>query len=197
MAQQFDDGTSLAGQPSRIATYADAEREGVLLLGLSPNQLLRVSNTAEIEIELKNDFDKQRHKHQNFGRKKFLGISLAQISVGFVVLPDEEQEFWDKIVPLFRPRGKNGVSTALNVFNYQMNRTGIMLVNVLTSKIGPPNPRTGRKVSLRLEEWTAAPTKPKAGADSKQPAEKLDVTPGGLAETRAGQPLKTPLGGNQ
>jgi hypothetical protein len=195
MAQVFDDGTALPGEASTISTYSDAEREGVLLLGLTSTKMIRVSNVAHVEIELKNDFDKQRHKSQNFGRKKFLGITLASIGVDFVVLPDEETEFWDEVVPLFRPRGKNGVSTALQVFNYQINRVGITLVNVLRSKIGPPSPKSGRKVSIQLEEFTVSPTKPKDAPDAS--AEKIDIAPGGFAERRAGVDLKTPLGANQ
>jgi hypothetical protein len=200
--QFFDDGSSQETddngnvvKPAQIATYLDAEREGVLLLGLTSTKMIRVSNVAHVEIELKNDFDKQRHKSQNFGRKKFLGITLASIGVDFVVLPDEEAEFWDEVVPLFRPRGKNGVSTALQVFNYQINRVGITLVNVLRSKIGPPSPKSGRKVSIQLEEFTVSPAKPKdppAGA-----AENIELFPGGLSERRAGIDLKTPLGANQ
>jgi hypothetical protein len=157
--------------PDTVPTYAEPEREGVLLMGLTTSNMFRVSNTAHVTIELKNDFDKQRHKHQNFGRKKFLGISFAKITVEFTVMPDEELDFWEHTVPLLRQRGKQGASPALQVFNYQMNRAGVTTCNVLDAQIGPPSARSGRHVRLNLEEWSIGPAAPKP---SDSPQENFD-----------------------
>jgi hypothetical protein len=162
-----------------IPTYEDAEREGVLLLGLTSTNMFRITNTAHVHIDLVNDFDKQRHKHQNFGRKKFLGISFAKITVDFVIMPDEEADFWEHSVPLFRQRGKQGASPALQCFNYQINRAGATTVNVLKARIGPPSSKSGRAVTLELEEWAIGPAAPKP---SDSPQEKFDPSPGGLID---------------
>jgi len=164
-----------------IATYDDYHKESVLLMSVSGEPYVLVSEQANVEIELVNDFDKQRHKNQNFGRKKFLGISFAKIDVDFIVLPDDEARFWSEIVPLFRQRGKTGNGPALDVANYQMNRAGVNAVNCVRSKIGPPSARSGRKVSLHLEEWSIGPSKPKPSTTG---VEQLGLEPNGLVEQR-------------
>jgi hypothetical protein len=172
MAQVFDDGSSLSASPTHLATYDDADREGILLLGVNSNTMVRVSNTAHVDIDIVNDFDKQRHKHQNFGRKKFLGLNFAEIHIQFTIMPDEESNFYSQVVPLLRPRGKNAASPALTISNYQVNRWGISQVNVLKARIGPPSSRSGRLIHLELEEWTIAPTEPKpseAGVEQFDP----------------------------
>ncbi len=181
MAQVFDDGSTLGGTGELVPTYEDAEREGVLFLGRNASELVRVSNTATVSIDLKNDFDKQRHKHQNFGRKKFLGISFASIEVEFVIMPDEETDFFERVVPLLREKGKQGSGLALQVVNYQMNRVGVTTCNVLRARIGSPSARSGRHVRLELEEWSTGPTEPKK---SPAAAEQYDPAPAGLVDKR-------------
>lgn len=164
-----------------IATYDDAEKESTLRMGLSGGELVLVSTTAMVDIDLKNDFDKQRHKHQNFGRKKFLGISFATIDVEFVVMPDEDEDFIQKVVPLLRQRGKQGTAPALQVENKQLNQLGITTCNVLRAKIGQPTARSGRHVRLEMEEWSIGPTEPKK---SDAAAEKYSPEPEGLVNSR-------------
>lgn len=166
---------------AQVPTYDDPLQESTLLMGLSGGELVLVSTTAMVEIDLKNDFDKQRHKHQNFGRKKFLGISFATIDVEFTVMPDEDADFFDRVVPLLRQRGKNGTAPALQVVNPQMNRLGVTTCNVLRAKIGQPLARSGRHVRLELEEWSVGPTEPKK---SDAGAEQFDPSQGGLVDTR-------------
>jgi hypothetical protein len=144
-----------------IATYDDPVAESVLLMGVAGSPPVLVSTAAEVDLELKNGFDNQRHKAKNFGRVKFLGIDLAKISVDFVVMPDEERDFWAKVVPLFRQKGKRGNAPPIDVTNLQMNRAGITTVTVLACKIHSPNARDGRKVSVQLQEWAPAPSEPK------------------------------------
>jgi hypothetical protein len=164
-----------------IPTYADPIKESTLMMGLSGGELVLVSQTASVEVELKNDFDKQRHKHQNFGRKKFLGISFATIDVEFTVMPDEDADFFRRVVPLLRQRGKQGTAPALQVVNPQLNRLGVTTCNVLRAKIGQPLARSGRHVRLELEEWSVGPTEPKKSDAS---AEQFDPSRGGLVDKR-------------
>lgn len=168
--------------PDLIPTYANPEKESTLLLGLSVKDLVLVSKTATVETELVNDFDKQRHKHQNFGRKKFLGISFAKIEVEFVLMPDEDDNFMRNVLPLLRQRGKQGTAPALHVVNRQLNQMGVTTVNVLRAKIGQPFARSGRHVRLDLEEWSIGPTEPKK---SDGDAEKFDPYKAGDAAGRA------------
>jgi len=165
-----------------IPTYEDPEKESTLMMGLSGGELVLVSTTAMVEVDLKNDFDKQRHKHQNFGRKKFLGISFATINVEFVVMPDEDADFFRSVVPLLRQRGKQGTAPALQVVNRQLNQLGITTCNVLRAKIGQPLARSGRRVRLELEEWSVGPTEPKK--DSGAAAEKYSPEDNGLVNAR-------------
>jgi hypothetical protein len=104
---------------------------------------------------------------------KFLGIDLARANVDFVVMPDEEASFWREVVPLFRQKGKGGNAPPIDVINLQLNRAGITTVTVLRAKIGQPNARDGRRVSVELQEWAKAPTTPKpavAGQGKFDPA---------------------------
>lgn len=152
-----------------IATYPTGE--GVLQMSVSGAPAVFVSAAADVELELKNGFDNQRHKARNFGRVKFLGIDLAKASVEFVVMPDEEADFWREVVPLFRQKGKRGNAPPIDVLNPQLNRAGIKTVTVLTCKIGAPNARDGRRVQVQLQEWAPAPSEPKPSTAVKS---KLD-----------------------
>lgn len=144
-----------------IPTYADPVGEGILRMGVSGQPPVLVSISAEVEIELKNGFDKQKSRAKNFGRVKFLGIDLAKASADFTVLPDEEKDFWAKVVPLFRQKGKRGNAPPIDITNLQLNRAGITTVTVVSCKIGSPSPRDGRRVQVQLQEWAPAPSDPK------------------------------------
>lgn len=144
-----------------IPVYADPVGESVLRMGVSGTPPILVTTVAEVEVQLKNGFDNQRHKVKNFGRVKFLGIDLAKASVTFVVMPDEEVYFWAEVVPLFRQKGKKGNAPPIDIVNLQLNRAGITIVTVLTAKIGPPSSRDGRHVQVELQEWAPAPSEPK------------------------------------
>lgn len=167
--------------PDLVPTYADPEKESTFSMGLSGGEMVLVSTTASVETELVNDYDKQRHKHQNFGRKKFLGIMFAKIDVEFVVMPDEDADFFRRVVPLLRPRGKQGSGPALQVVNRQLNQLGVTTCNVLRAKIGQPYARSGRHVRIELEEWSVGPTEPKK---SDAAAETYDPAPDGVVNTR-------------
>jgi len=155
-----------------IPFYADPAAESVLRMGPSGKSLVFVSNVAHVSGHLENVFDDQTSIGKNFGRTKFRGIKPARFTVTFVVLPDEEDDFWIKVVPLFRQKGKRGNSPPIAVVNPQINRLGIDTVSVVSCDIDPPDARDGRQVTLQLKEWTPAPTTPKpvnAGKVNRDP----------------------------
>jgi hypothetical protein len=164
-----------------IPTYADAEYETVLGLGLSRGAIESVSLVAIISIEGENQFDSQSIKKGNFARKRFLGQKPAKFSVTYVMLPDEEQNFWKRVLPLLRPKTPAGSAQPLIAVNPQINRIGIELVTVLSYSIGPADARDGRTISIELEEWTREPTPARAAAAASagdaQDREPLAVPP--------------------
>jgi hypothetical protein len=144
-----------------IPFYADPATESVLRMGPTGKSLVFVSNVAHISGHLENAFDDQTSVGKNFGRTKFRGIKPATFTVTFIVLPEEENDFWVKVVPLFRQKGKNGSSPPISVVNPQINRLGIDTISVVSADIDPPDARSGRQVTLQLKEWTPAPVAPK------------------------------------
>lgn len=144
-----------------IPTYLSALAESTLYLGVSGAPNILISTVAEVEGELGNEFDRQKHKGQNRARPRFVGQELAKFSVSFVVMPDEEDDFWNLTVPICRQKGKNGNAPALTCVNLQINRAGVNIVNVMKLKIGVPLARSGRRIRLELQEWAPNPTQPK------------------------------------
>lgn len=149
--------------------YEDPFAESILRVGPSGGDLVLVSDVAHVTSHAENGFDRQRKAGSNFGRVKALGIIPAKFTVTFVVLPEDEQHFWDKVYPLFRSRKKNSTAPPLDVVNPQINRIHIDTVFAVSIDVDPPNPRDGRQVALQLEEWTPAPVKTvKSAASSKK-----------------------------
>jgi len=141
-----------------IQGYTDPQAESLLRMGPTGGTLVLVSDCAHVTSHLENGFDRQAAKGANFGRKKFLGVAPATFTVTFVVLPEEEDDFWSDVVPLLRPKGRQGAAPPIDIVNPQVNRIGITTVTVLSADIDPPSPRDGRTVTIQLEEWTKAPT---------------------------------------
>ena len=131
----------------------------MLVLG-GPKGLELVTNAADVEIELENEFDNQRRKGHNAARPKFMGIKPAEIHVSFVVMPDEEAAFWKDVVPILRAKGPKGNSPPLGILHHSANRAGINTVILKKSKIGDVNAKDGRQVSISLQEWSPAPKAP-------------------------------------
>ncbi len=158
-----------------IPTYADPYKESVLILG-GPKGLVFVTEAAEIEIEFEDQFDTQKRKGYNAARPKFLGTKPAEISVDFIVMPDEEEAFWRDVVPILRTKSKKANSPPRDILNHQVNRAGITSVLLKRSKIGKPDPRAGRHVSISLQEWTPGPVQPNPDASKQK-----NTTPPGIA----------------
>lgn len=157
--------------------YDDPVAESVLRMGPSGEELVLVSTVAHISSHLENGFDRQRTAGANFGRKKFLGLVPATFTVTFVVLPEDEADFWANVVPLFRQKGKKGNAPPMDVVNPQINRPGIETVTVISADIDPPNARDGRTVTVQLEEWTPAPVAPKPVENGKVDRDPLNLNP--------------------
>lgn len=157
---------------AQIPFYDDPEAESVLRMGPSGGALVLVSNTAHVSVRLENKFDDQTSVGKNFKRVKFVGIKPLEITVTFVVLPEDDRAFYNDVTPLFRQKGKNGNSPPNSIVNLQVNRLGVDVVSIVSAEIGPPDAKDGRAVTLNLKEWTPAPTKPKeskAAVDSRNP----------------------------
>jgi hypothetical protein len=153
--------------PERIPYFVDAATEGTVKLG--PNgKFVLVSNAAEVEIELENLFESQRKKGANVGRPRFLGISPVEIAISFTVLAAEEVAFWRDVAPLLRAKTPKGNSPPLDIQSPPVNRLGVRTVILKKSKIGGPNAREGRHVSITLQEWSAKPVDPNADKSKKK-----------------------------
>jgi hypothetical protein len=147
-----------------MAYYDDPIGESTLKLAIKGGAFILISNFAEIECELENEFDRQRKKGQNYARPKFLGTRPASFDVSFVIYPDEERAFWRDVVPLLRPKGKTGASAPYEIQAAAPNRLGVKRVTLEKAKIGPASGKTGRLVRFQMHEWTPGPAKPKAQA---------------------------------
>lgn len=143
-------------------------------MGPSGGSLVLVSDAAHVSVRLENVFDDQTSIGKNFAKVKFRGIKPAVLHVSFVVLPEDERDFYNQVTPLFRQKGKNGNSPPMSMVNLQANRLGIDTVSIVSADIGAPDARDGRTVTLELKEWTAKPTAAAdvtAGVANKDPAQ--------------------------
>jgi hypothetical protein len=168
-----------------IPFYSDPIAESVLRMGPSGGELALVSTTAHVSAQVENQFDDQTSVGKNFARVRFVGVKPAKFTATFVVLPEDERDFYAKVVPLLRQKGKNASAPPMSVVNPQINRLGVNVVSVLSADIDPPDPRDGRAVTLHLREWTPAPVKPKAadtsGVTNRDP---LNLNPAATAKNQ-------------
>ena len=169
-----------------IPFYTDPAAESVLRMGPTGKSLVFVSNVAHVSGHLENVFDDQTSVGKNFGRTRFRGIKPAVFTITFVVLPEEEDDFWNKVVPLFRQKGKKGNSPPIAVINPQINRLGIDTVSVMSADIDPPNARDGRQVTLQLKEWTPAPVAPKPVDTGKANTDPAQLQPEAVQQNQSG-----------
>ena len=145
-----------------MAGYESASSESTIKLAASNGRFVLLSTTADIECDLKNEFDRQRKKGQNFARPKFLGIRPAQFDVDWIVHPEDDRAFWRDIAPLLRAKGKTGASVPFQVLCAPINRLGIKQVTLDSAKIGRASSKDGRHIRVQLHEWNPGPAKPKA-----------------------------------
>lgn len=168
-----------------IPFYEDAAAESVLRMGPSGGSLVLVSNAAHVSAHLENSFDDQPSVGKNFKRVRFLGIKPATFTITFVVLPEEERDFYNNVTPLIRQKGKKGTAPPMSVVNLQMNRLGIDTVSIVSADIDAPDAKDGRTVTLHVREWTPAPVAPKAdankGVTNRDP---LNLAPGAAAKNQ-------------
>lgn len=143
---------------AQIPFYADPAAESVFRLGPSGKPLVFVSNVAHVSGHVENAFDDQTSVGKNFGRTKFRGVKPATFTITWVILPEEEDHFWQNVAPLFRQKGKKANSPPMACVTPQINRWGIDTISVVSADIDPPDARDGRQITLSVKEWTPAPT---------------------------------------
>jgi hypothetical protein len=171
---------------TQIEDYAEPEQESNLAMAPSGGDFVIVSERAHVSASLKNRFDKQQKAGKNFGRVKFLGTELATFTVSFEVLAGfEEEEFYRQVVPLLRRKGRRGVSPPFDIVNLQIQRLGIETVTIVSAEIGPPDAKTGRIVTILLEEWAPAPVEPKKDSSKKVSTDPLSLGPGASAANQS------------
>lgn len=162
-----------------IPFYDDEQLAGLgtLQMGTSDADLIVVSTTALVDVQGRNVVDEQTKPGKNFGRTQFVGIAPVLASITFTILPDDEDHFFDRVMPLFRQRGRDGVAPPISVVNDQLNRIDVDTVMVLDYRYGHPSARDGRQVMVKVREWTDKPTEPKQTTSAK-----TDTTPTPMAD---------------
>lgn len=183
--------------------YDDPIEESLFRMGPSGGQQFLVSTIAHVSTQLKSGFDRQNKAGRSFGKVKFLGTLPATFNLTFIVLPEDEFQFYNEVVPLFRAKGRKGVAPPMDVSNLQINRLGIFTVFVLATEIGEPNSLSGRAVSVEIEEWTPGPSKPRDDNQGKlardpealQPAVGAALARGGPRDARALHTQQSPATG--
>jgi hypothetical protein len=153
---------------AQIPFYVDPAAESVLRMGPSGKSLVFVSNVAHVSGHVENVFDDQTSVGRNFGRAKFRGVKPARFTITWVVLPEEEDDFWTKVAPLFRQKGKKANSPPVSVVNPQINRWGIDTISLISLDVDPPDARSGRVITAQVKEWTPAPVAPKPSTKGKE-----------------------------
>lgn len=170
----------------QLEDYPEPVQESVMGLAPSGGALILISDRAHVSASLKNKFDKQQKAGKNFGRVKFLGTELATFTVTFETLAGfEDERFYREVVPLLRRKGKKGVSPPFDVVNLQIQRLGIETVTIVSAEIGEPNAKTGRMITILLEEWAPAPVTPKKDTSKKATNDPLGIDAGSEALNQA------------
>jgi protein-tyrosine-phosphatase len=123
---------------------------------------------AHVSGHVENAFDDQTSVGKNFGRTRFRGVKPATFTITWVVLPEEEDHFWQSVAPLFRQKGKKANSPPMACINPQINRWGIDTVSVVSAGLhavpgNPAHPRallTATARSVDLSRHLASPIVP-------------------------------------
>lgn len=126
-----------------------------------------LTDNGRIVFHGANEIDEQGTKGKNLGRPKHQRVKLAEVTIGFNVMPDEEVHFWTKVYPFLREKGKRGNAPPIELYNSQVQYSGITTVMVADYNIGEANNRDGREVTIKFKEWSPAPVKKKEDASLK------------------------------
>lgn len=148
-----------------LETYSDGYSS--LSIRVPGKETVFVSNEARIMFHGANELDEQKPTGGNLGRLKGLGVRLTMVTVSFLVLAEDEANFWGKVYPLLREKGNRGNAPPLDLINPQATRANMTTVTVSDYDIGDPNPRDGREVTIKFKEWAPAPVKPKPVDNAK------------------------------
>lgn len=152
-----------------------------LQMGTSEQDLITVSTTALVQVRTRNVIDEQTKPGKNFGRSSFIGIAPVVATIVFTILPDEEDHFFDNVMPLCRQKGRDGVSPPITIVNAQLNRVDVDTVSILSCDYTHPTARDGRQVTIQVREWTDKPTTPKEDTSQKTKTEPTPMADGALS----------------
>jgi hypothetical protein len=165
----------------------DGADEDNLFLATTGDPLVLVSNCVRVNVCGGNKIDGQTSGGTNKGRVKFKGLKLSKINVSFIVLPDEEDYFWENVFVFFRMPGDKGRALPLEAKNATINRAGVPTVTIEDYKVGEADPVRGREIFLELREWSDEVFDPKPdpnqGKNRKQPPGPLDPEQTTLGDT--------------
>jgi len=148
---------------SDIETYEDnGAAECTLLLGTTGDPPVLVSQTADVHVKGGNKIDGQTSGGSNKARVKFKGVELTKIMVSFILLPEDEKQFWEDTFTLLKMPGERGRALPLDITNATVNRAGVTTVMIDDYDIGKADPVHGRSVSINMREWSDSVFNPKS-----------------------------------
>lgn len=112
---------------------------------------------ARVNVALPSGLDIQKPKGGKRATIRDEGAPPAELDIEVELLPKELVEF-EALIPLLRPRSKNGARDPLEIGHPQARLWGINVVTI--GEVGAPHPQRGGtyKVNITAHEWAPAPT---------------------------------------
>lgn len=164
--------------PELIGYPNDGADEQNLYLGTTGDPPVHVSDNAKIVICGGNKIDGQTSGGTNKARVKFKGLKLSKLIASFIVVPEQEDDFWQDVFVLFRMPGNKGRALPLEITHATANRAGVPTITIEDYKIGEADPVRGREVMIEMREWSDEVFNPKddpnKGKNKKEPPGPLD-----------------------
>jgi hypothetical protein len=146
-----------------ITTYPDnGAAESTVFLGTTGDPPVLLSREASVQISGGNKIDGQTSGGSNKARVKFKGLELSRLIISFVLLPEDEEQFWSDTYTLLRMPGEKGRALPLDITNGMANRAGITTIVIDDYEIDEADPVHGRSVVIRAREWSSEVFEPKA-----------------------------------
>ena len=132
---------------------------------------------ARVKVRIPDGLDKQKPKGGKRATIKDNGDPPIEFSIRLELLPDEWQFFVDTVLPLLRPKSKDGGRAPLAMSHPQA--VALNVTNVIVGPIDFDHPKSGGTmiVSFSAFEWVPAPapvkakTKPQTGDGEQSLAE--------------------------
>lgn len=123
----------------------------VLLLGDGP-----MPGVAECHVTMPSGVDVKKPKGGRRARARDTGSPPAKLSIILTLLPEDMASF-ERLLPLLRPRGENGVMDPVSIAHPNARMWGINAV--LIEEIDSPMPSSGGTLVIKIKaiEWVPAP----------------------------------------